>query len=140
MSVEGFAATELIWPQFIVPHNQFGETFMGSKSLMMMAATLMAFPLFVSAQTNPPVDQQNPSAVDPKACAPGERLTQDPQTQKPTTSGRGENLSDKLSRNEGVLCPPNLDPEIKAPTPNVGDTPVIPPPGSPGGNPNVRPK
>ena len=114
---------------------------MGSKPLIMvMAAILTAFSLPVSAQPKPPVDQQNPSAVDPKACAPGERLTQDPQTQKPTTTGRGENLSDKLSRNEGVLCPPNLDPDIKAPTPDVGDKPVIPPPGSPGANPNVRPK
>jgi len=37
-------------------------------------------------------------------------------------------------------CPPNLDPDIKVPTPDAGRTPVIPPPGSPGVNPNVRPK
>jgi hypothetical protein len=114
---------------------------MTSKSLMIAAnAFFILFAVPASAQPSPPVDQQNPSVVDPKACAPGERLTQDPQTQKPTTTGRGENLSDKLSRNEGVLCPPNVDRDIKAPTPNTGDTPVIPPPGSPGGNPNVRPK
>jgi hypothetical protein len=88
----------------------------------------------------PPVNQQNPSTSDPKPCAPGERLQLDPQTQRPTTTGRGENLSEKLSRDEGVLRPPNLDQDIKAPTPNVGDTPVIPPPDSPGGNPRVRPK
>jgi hypothetical protein len=29
---------------------------------------------------------------------------------------------------------------MHAPTPDTGNTPVIPPPGSPGGNPNVRPK
>jgi hypothetical protein len=50
-------------------------------------------------------------------------------------------LSDRLARSEGVICPPaNLDSEIKAPTPEGGNTPIIPPPGSPGGNPNVRPK
>ena len=112
-----------------------------SKSLMIAgSAVLMLSALPASAQPNPPVNQQNPSTVDPKPCEPGERLQLDPQTQKPTTTGRGENLSEKLSRDEGVLCPPNLDQDIKAPTPNVGDTPVIPPPGSPGGNPNVRPK
>ena len=42
---------------------------------------------------------------------------------------------------EGVLCPPdNVDPEIKAPTPDIGVTPVIPPPGSPGGDPALRPR
>ncbi len=34
-----------------------------------------------------------------------------------------------------------IDPDMHAPTPNTGaNTPVIPPPGSPGGDPNVRPK
>jgi len=113
---------------------------MFSKSLMIAGsvAMLALWTLPALGQPKPPVDQ--PSRVDPKACAPGERLTQDPQTQRPVATGRSENLSEKLSRNEGVLCPPNLDPDIKLPTPDVGDTPVIPPPGSPGGNPNVRPK
>ena len=52
----------------------------------------------------------------------------------------GENLSEKLDRGNGVICPPNVDPGIKAPTPNVGKMPVIPPPGSPGGDPSVQPK
>jgi hypothetical protein len=49
-------------------------------------------------------------------------------------------LSDKLAQSNGVICPPNVDPAIKAPTPNAGKIPVIPPPGSPGGNPNIQPK
>ena len=57
---------------------------------------------------------------------------------KPTGS---EPLSDKLARTDGVICPPNVDPEIKAPTPESGNKmPVIPPPGGPGGDPSVRPK
>ena len=64
---------------------------------------------------------------------------QAPQTPNATT-GSGTNLSDKLAQSDGVLCPPNVDPEIKAPTPEVGKMPVIPPPGSPGGDPSVRPK
>jgi hypothetical protein len=54
--------------------------------------------------------------------------------------GNSENLSDKLAQSGGVLCPQNVDPAIKAPTPPTGDKPVIPPPGSPGGNQNVTPK
>jgi hypothetical protein len=50
-------------------------------------------------------------------------------------------LSDKLAKSDGVLCPPsNVDPEMREPAPNVGSTPVIPPPGSPGGDQTVRPK
>jgi len=49
-------------------------------------------------------------------------------------------LSDKLNQGGGVICPPNVDPGIKAPTPDAGKMQVIPPPGSPGGDPNVKPK
>jgi hypothetical protein len=52
----------------------------------------------------------------------------------------GSNLSDKLRGSAGVICPPNVDPGMKAPTPRTGDTPVIPAPGTPGGNLNVQPK
>ena len=56
-----------------------------------------------------------------------------------TTGQRAEPLSDKLARSDGVLCPPaGIDPEMHAPTPDGGKTPVIPPPGSPGGDPTVR--
>ena len=52
-----------------------------------------------------------------------------------------KSLSEKLARSDGVICPPeHVDPEIKAPTPPGGAMPVIPPPGSPGGDPTIRPK
>ena len=59
-----------------------------------------------------------------------------------STTGRpAEPLGDKLAKSDGVLCPPSgIDPEIRAPTPETGNMPVIPPPGSPGGDPNIRPK
>ncbi len=58
-----------------------------------------------------------------------------------TTGQANEPLADKLTKSDGVLCPPaGVDPEIHAPTPDAGNTPVIPPPGSPGGNPDIRPK
>src|SRR4051812_25129246 len=45
--------------------------------------------------------------------------------------GQGaEPLGDKLARSDGVLCPPaGIDPEMRAPAPDGGKTPVIPPPG-----------
>jgi hypothetical protein len=52
-------------------------------------------------------------------------------------------LSEQLSRSGGVIKPPeNVDRKMEAPTPNPGprSMPVVPPPGSPGGNPDVKPK
>ncbi len=65
---------------------------------------------------------------DPKGCSDA------------ANSSSGQSLSNRLSQTNGVICPPNGDPGIKAPTPDTGKTPIIPPPGSPGGNPNVQPK
>jgi hypothetical protein len=67
-------------------------------------------------------------SADPKACADG------------ANNPPNQTLSDKLDRSGGVICPPNVDPHIKAPTPNTGNMPVIPPPGTPGGNQSVQPK
>jgi hypothetical protein len=51
-----------------------------------------------------------------------------------------QSLSNRLGETNGVICPPNVDPGIKAQAPDTGKMPVIPPPGSPGGNPDVQPK
>jgi hypothetical protein len=53
------------------------------------------------------------------------------------------NPSDKLNQSGGVIAPrQDVDPkmQITPPDPGPTSTPVIPPPGSPGGNPNVVPK
>lgn len=68
----------------------------------------------------------NVFAADDKACSPQER------DNKP--------LGEKLDDTAGVICPPDVDPAIRAPTPDSGKMPIIPPPGSPGGDPNIRPK
>ena len=109
------------------------------KSAICSAVALLFCAFAVPASAQAPKPQDRPSADAPKGCAPGERLQADNNAPKlPETTG--ENLSDKLARNGGVLCPPNVDPEIRAPTPETGKMPVIPPPGSTGGNPNVQPK
>ena len=53
----------------------------------------------------------------------------------------GSSSSD-LSRSGGVIRPPaDVDPQMKQMPPSSGDRmPVIPPPGTPGGNPSVKPK
>ena len=57
--------------------------------------------------------------------------------------GRESNktLSDQLAQSKGVICPPaGVDREMQQKPPEGGTMKVIPPPGSPGGNPNVQPK
>jgi hypothetical protein len=52
----------------------------------------------------------------------------------------GTNLSDKLADSRGVICPPGVDPGMSQPPPAGGAMKVVPPPGSPGGDPTVQPK
>jgi hypothetical protein len=84
-----------------------------------------------SAQDVIPPGQQNCSTeIDPTDRSIGD-----------TRGQGGENLSEKLSRSNGVICPPkSADSDIVMPPPGGGRTPVIPPPGSPDGDPSVRPK
>jgi hypothetical protein len=86
-------------------------------SLSALAATLI-----VSSAAPVPA-----SAADSQPCTPQEKSNQ--------------TLSEKLDQTSGVICPPDIDPSMKAPTPkNGGNMPVIPPPGTPGGDPSVQPK
>ncbi|WP_438277029.1 hypothetical protein [Nitrobacter sp.] len=109
------------------------------RSLFVLVA-LVALPEIAFAQAPPPgAPPATTLAPSPNAgnCAP-----HDTASPSGTTTGKpGEPLGDKLAKSDGVLCPPaGVDPEMRAPTPEGGNTPVIPPPGSPGGDPNVRPK
>jgi hypothetical protein len=111
------------------------------------AAALLAAALLASMFAAPALGQGKPPAEPGTApCSPSQ-----PPGSPGTTVGAGEprsevtppeNLSQRLARSDGVICPPsNVDPEMKLPTPPAGNSmPVIPPPGSPGGDPTVRPK
>ena len=62
---------------------------------------------------------------------------------EPPTVGGGssEPLSDKLAQSKGVICPPaGVDREMEVAPPSGGHLKVIPPPGTPGGDPDVQPK
>jgi hypothetical protein len=65
-------------------------------------------------------------APDPSGCTPQERGNQ--------------TLQNSDQKTAGIICPPDIDPAMRAPAPKTADPAVIPPPGSPGGNPNVQPK
>ena len=93
-----------------------------------------------ASPTTPPPRTAPPAAKQPSNCAPmpphGSVVPNGG-----TVGQANDALGDKLARSDGTLCPPSgIDPQIRAPTPETGKMPVIPPPGSPGGDPNVRPK
>jgi len=93
------------------------------------------------------------SAAASGALAPASALAQPGDSRPPTqtcppdgdtpTVERGDSreLSDKLAKSKGVVCPPGTDDrEIQVVPPTGGKLKVIPPPGSPGGDQSVQPK
>lgn len=115
--------------------------------LTLMLSTMMAALAAAHAQAPPapttPMAETATSAPQRTECAPTKAAPgRGPNASEGTTVGEAnEALGDKLAKSNGVLCPPpGVDPQMRAPTPEAGNTPVIPPPGSPGGNPNVQPK
>lgn len=111
-----------------------GLVIAGSSAALAQAPPAPATP---PAQTAPPAaDRANAN------CTPTRTDSQGVIT--PNGGGKSsENLGDKLAKSDGVLCPPsNVDPAMRAPAPksDSSNMPVIPPPGSPGGDPGVRPK
>ena len=110
--------------------------------LAALAAAIL-FPALATAQTPPtskmPVAPKSEQR-DPRACA-GNQETLGQGGNFDAGKTKDKSLSDRLARSDGVICSPDhVDPEIKQPTPPGGPMPVIPPPGSPGGDPSLRPK
>ncbi len=96
---------------------------------------------FAVAQTAEPAVPAQPASptLDPKACADQDRMRLDAQGNEVRAPNTGEPLSDRLARTGSVICPPpTLDPDIRAPAPDTGTMPVIPPPAAPG-EPQTRP-
>jgi len=111
---------------------------------VVMLALLL--PSLATAQAPPPTKSPvAPKAdqLDPNACAHSDTQTTGKGGEGTTHRQDGkDDLSEKLARSGGVICPPeHVDPDIKQPTPPTGGSmPVIPPPGSPGGDQSVQPK
>src|SRR6478752_3835697 len=105
---------------------------MCTTSNIILASLLIAASGSAIAQAPPAPATAPPSPQRSPGCAPSDRLTTAPDG---TTTGQSrEPLGDKLAKSDGVLCPPSgVDPDMHAPAPQTGgNTPVIPPPGSPG--------
>ena len=121
---------------------------MAMKHAALLSSVLLATASAALAQAppspaTPPANTAPPSPERAVNCAPMQpRPNAGAAVPDRTTTGqRAEPLGDKLARSDGVLCPPpGVDPEMHAPAPDTGKTPVIPPPGSPGGDPTIRPK
>lgn len=98
------------------------------------AATLIAGSLATTisfGQT--PVQPTDPNMPDPRSTIP----------EKIEPNATGTTLSDRLERTDGVIAPPATgtpDMRVPAPVPDPGTTPVIRPPGEPGGNQAIQPK
>jgi hypothetical protein len=108
---------------------------------LVIAGTSAAIAQAPPAPATPPQATTPPSTQRAADCAPQDRPNR--ATAPDTTTGQSrEPLGDRLAKSDGVLCPPSgVDPEMHAPAPSTdGSMPVIPPPGSPGGDPTVRPK
>ena len=91
----------------------------------------------VWAQTDNPLPPAPPEVQEK---TPREITPNEPPTMAPDTP-----LSEELERSEGVMSrsDPGVDRDMVQPPPDTGGAatmPVIPPPGTPGGDPNVRPK
>jgi hypothetical protein len=102
------------------------------RTLCLSGLILAAAPAL--AQNPQPASPTNPTVpVAPRNAPlpPPERI------EKPDGSS-----SDRLSQQKGTITPPNVDPGmmVNPPKNNGATTPVIPPPGSPGGNKSVIPK
>jgi hypothetical protein len=101
---------------------------------LLFALTIAAGPAL--AQNPQPTSPTNPTVpvAPPNAPLP-------PPEQIAPAEGDGT-LSDRLSKQKGTIAPPDVDPgmTVKPSGQGAATTPVIPPPGSPGGNRSVVPK
>jgi hypothetical protein len=115
------------------------KPFMLASCMLMLAGAVHA--QAPASPATPPPQTATSDTPQPTNCAPMPPHGTGTGTKEGTVGRASEPLGDRLAKSDGTLCPPTgVDPEIRAPTPEVGNTPVIPPPGSPGGDQSLRPK
>jgi hypothetical protein len=104
-----------------------------------MAAVAAGSTLFISAAQAQSQRREAPLATPPHQipCSPDARVGV-PRSSETTGS---RTLSEQLAESKGVICPPaGVDPGITAPPVGGGRMPVIPPPETLGGDPDIQPK
>jgi hypothetical protein len=110
--------------------------------LVLCAALAVATGALAQSPVKPPAEALVTQPGDTGPC-PGGRATVGSNNEISTpNAGKGDKtLSEHLAQSGGVICPPSaVDPQIRAPTPNVGNMPIIKPPGTPGGDQSIQPK
>lgn len=102
------------------------------KRIAAAALASLAFCCGASAQSGAPAPG-SPESVS-ETTAPADAPSTD-------IARKAGTLSHKLDETNGVIQPDeDVDPAMQKPAPPVGTTPVIPPPGSPGGPTDIQPK
>ena len=105
-----------------------------SIAAVVAAATLFSTSIAQAQAERPGRPTSPPNTSE---CAPGPDSPRPPSNE--TTGSRP--LSERLAESKGVICPPaGVDPGMRQPPPEGGTIKVVPPPGSPGGNPAIQPK
>jgi hypothetical protein len=91
--------------------------------------SIVLLPFIILLGCVPAMSQNAPAPANPEGVPPTD------------LSRENGDLSDKLNSTNGVIRPEgDIDPGMRKPAPAEGTTPVIPPPGAPGGPQGVEPK
>lgn len=98
-------------------------------TLLVLTAVTAPFAAPAQNPQSAPPGAESPMGPPASAAPPPERVA-------PESHGRNRTPSDQLSRQGGTLHPSNVDPGINVmpPAARRGTMPVIPPPGSSGGD------
>ena len=112
-----------------------------NRDMLMIAAAALG-----AALTGSPAKAQATRPTTPQI-VPEERQDRsgrqdEAEPQQGTSSAPSGSLSSELSRSGGVVRPPSTGDQGVVAPPSAGaqSTPVIPPPGTPGGNQEIQPK
>jgi hypothetical protein len=106
---------------------------------LVLGAALASMPVSSGlAQPGPAQPRQGPLPLPP---APPERIEPEPR-QRSGPGAPGGATNGEAARGGVVRPPRDVDPGMQAPVPvpDPGTTRVIPPPGTPGGDPRVQPR
>lgn len=118
------------------PESQFWTPFRVAAALISLLAWGVSAATVVLGQEAKPA----PAPGHPTQTPP-EQIEPKPVPTSPVPEAPPGSLSDKLSKQKGVIPPPkDVDPEMHKAPEEKGKMRVIPPPGSPGSPSDVQPK
>lgn len=99
---------------------------LGSAALVVISLAAVGTAPSTLAKPGQPAPARSQSPQAERGCALGNNA--------PTLgeNSSAQSFGDRLAQSKGVICPPrDVDPQMTAPPPAEGNTPIIPPPGMP---------